>query len=72
VPSSERARSQKADRAGDPQAPGRDPGIELRVGLGGPIYVALLGNDDAAMQRVIEDFKRKVRDSAALPTSKSR
>jgi hydrophobic/amphiphilic exporter-1 (mainly G- bacteria), HAE1 family len=36
------------------------PGIDLRVGFNPAIYVALLGNDDAEMQRVIDDFKAKV------------
>ena len=36
------------------------PGIEMRVGFNPAIYVALLGNDDLEMQRVITDFKQKV------------
>jgi len=36
------------------------PGVELRVGFFPAIYVALLGNDDPEMQRVIADFKQKV------------
>src|SRR5258708_2218025 len=36
------------------------PGVELRVGFNPAIYVALLGNDDLEMQRVIGDFKQKV------------
>ena len=36
------------------------PGVELRVGFNPAIYVALLGNDDLEMQRVIADFKQKV------------
>jgi hydrophobe/amphiphile efflux-1 (HAE1) family protein len=36
------------------------PGVVLQVGWGGPIYVALLGNDDAAMTRVINDLKNRI------------
>ncbi|MEK7360983.1 MAG: efflux RND transporter permease subunit, partial [Pseudomonadota bacterium] len=36
------------------------PGVELRVGWGGPIYVALLGNNDADMRRVIDDLRQKI------------
>ena len=36
------------------------PGIEMKVGWGGPIYVALLGNNDAEMQRVIADLRQKI------------
>ena len=36
------------------------PGVELRVGWGGPIYVALLGNNDADMRRVIADLRQKI------------
>ncbi|MCX8115584.1 MAG: efflux RND transporter permease subunit, partial [Burkholderiaceae bacterium] len=36
------------------------PGVQLTVGFGGAIYVALLGNDDAAMNRVIDDFKQRI------------
>jgi len=60
VPRSDRQRSQKQLEQAIRKRLAAVPGIELRVGWGGPIYVALLGNDDAAMQRVIEDFKRKV------------
>jgi hydrophobic/amphiphilic exporter-1 (mainly G- bacteria), HAE1 family len=61
VPRSERQRTQKQLEQAFRKRLAAVPGIELRVGSwGGPIYVALLGNDDAAMQRVIEDFKRKV------------
>ena len=59
VPRSERKRSQKQLEQAIRKRLAAIPGIELRVGYG-PIYVALLGNDDAAMQRVIEDFKRRV------------
>jgi hydrophobic/amphiphilic exporter-1 (mainly G- bacteria), HAE1 family len=36
------------------------PGVVMQVGWGGPIYVALLGNDDAAMTRVINEFKKRL------------
>jgi len=36
------------------------PGVQLTVGFGGAIYVALLGNDQEAMNRVIADFRNKV------------
>jgi multidrug efflux pump subunit AcrB len=36
------------------------PGVQLTVGFGGAIYVALLGNDEAEMNRVIEDFKSRI------------
>ncbi len=60
VPRSERARSQKKLEQAIRRRVASVPGIELRVGWGGPIYVALLGNDDAEMQRVIGEVKQKV------------
>jgi hydrophobic/amphiphilic exporter-1 (mainly G- bacteria), HAE1 family len=60
VPRSDRPRTQKELEQAIRKRLAAVPGIELRVGWGGPIYVALLGNDDAAMQRVIEDFRRRV------------
>jgi multidrug efflux pump subunit AcrB len=60
VPRNERSRSQKQLEMAIRKRLEAVPGIELRVGWGGPIYVALLGNDDAAMQRVIDDFRKKV------------
>jgi len=60
VPRSERALSQKRLEQAIRKRLAAVPGVEMRVGWGGPIYVALLGNDDAEMQRVIEDLKRKV------------
>jgi multidrug efflux pump subunit AcrB len=60
VPRSDRSRTQKQLEMAIRKRLAAVPGIELRVGWGGPIYVALLGNDDAAMQRVIADFTKKV------------
>ena len=64
VPRSERKRSQKELEQAIRARLAAMPGIELRVGFNPQIYVALLGNDDAEMQRVIGDFKQKV---AAIP-----
>ncbi len=36
------------------------PGVDLKVGWNTPIYVALLGNNDGEMNRVISDLKGKV------------
>ncbi|HTM62603.1 MAG TPA: efflux RND transporter permease subunit [Burkholderiales bacterium] len=36
------------------------PGVQLSVGFQPAIYVALLGNDDLEMQRVIGDFRQKI------------
>jgi multidrug efflux pump subunit AcrB len=36
------------------------PGVELKVGWNTPIYVALLGNNESEMNRVIADLKTKV------------
>src|SRR4051812_45329557 len=60
VPRSERKRSQKDLEQAIRNRLAAMPGVELRVGWNPPIYVALLGNDDAEMQRVIGDFKQKV------------
>jgi multidrug efflux pump subunit AcrB len=60
VPRDERARSQKQVEEAIRARVARIPGVEMRVGWGGPIYVALLGNKDAEMNRVIADFKTKV------------
>jgi hydrophobic/amphiphilic exporter-1 (mainly G- bacteria), HAE1 family len=64
VPRSERQLSQKELEEAIRKKLAAMPGIELRVGFNPAIYVALLGNDDAEMQRVIADFKQKV---AAIP-----
>ena len=36
------------------------PGVQLSVGFQPAIYVALLGNDDVEMQRVIAEFRQKI------------
>jgi HAE1 family hydrophobic/amphiphilic exporter-1 len=60
VPRSARARSQKQLEQAIRRRLASIPGVETRVGWGGPIYVALLGNNDADMRRVIADVKQKV------------
>ncbi|HVG03691.1 MAG TPA: efflux RND transporter permease subunit [Burkholderiaceae bacterium] len=60
VPRSERDRSQKKLEQAIRQRLAAIPGIEMKVGWGGPIYVALLGNNDAEMQRVITDLRQKI------------
>src|SRR5204863_8509645 len=60
VPRSDRARSQKELEQAIRSRLAAMPGVELRVGWNPSIYVALLGNDDAEMQRVMDDFKQKV------------
>ncbi|OFZ99957.1 MAG: nodulation protein NolG [Betaproteobacteria bacterium RIFCSPLOWO2_02_67_12] len=60
TPRSERALSQKQLEQAIRRRLASVPGVETRVGWGGPIYVALLGNNDAEMQRVIADVRQKV------------
>jgi hydrophobe/amphiphile efflux-1 (HAE1) family protein len=60
VPRSERALSQKKLEQAIRRRVAGVPGVELRVGWGGPIYIALLGNNDADMRRVIDDLRQKV------------
>jgi hydrophobic/amphiphilic exporter-1 (mainly G- bacteria), HAE1 family len=60
VPRSERVISQKELERQIRKRLAAMPGIEMRVGFNPAIYVALLGNDDREMQRVIADFKQKV------------
>ncbi len=60
VPRSERKLSQKKLEQAIRQRLAAIPGIEMKVGWGGPIYVALLGNNDAEMQRVIADLRQKI------------
>jgi HAE1 family hydrophobic/amphiphilic exporter-1 len=60
VPRSERTASQKEIENRIRKKLAAMPGVELRVGFNPAIYVALLGNDDLEMQRVIADFKQKV------------
>jgi multidrug efflux pump subunit AcrB len=60
VPRSARSRSQKELEQAIRVRLASMPGVEMRVGWNPSIYVALLGNDDAEMQRVMDDFKQKV------------
>jgi multidrug efflux pump subunit AcrB len=60
VPRNGRDRSQKKLEEAIRASVASVPGVVMQVGWGGPIYVALLGNDDAAMARVINDFKGKM------------
>ncbi|MDP2640538.1 MAG: efflux RND transporter permease subunit, partial [Betaproteobacteria bacterium] len=60
VPRSERTLSQKQLEQAIRKRVEGVPGVELRVGWGGPIYVALLGNNDAEMRRVIADLRQKI------------
>ncbi len=60
TPRDSRKRSQKELEKAIRERVAGIPGVDLRVGWGGPIYVALLGNDDPAMRKVMEDLKGKV------------
>jgi len=60
VPRSQRDRSQKQLEQAIRQKLAAIPGVEMKVGWGGPIYVALLGNNDAEMQRVITDLRQRI------------
>ena len=60
VPRSERSRSQKQLEQAVRERIARIPGVDMRVGWGGPIYVALLGNNDAEMARVMRDVKEQI------------
>ncbi|HEU0200591.1 MAG TPA: efflux RND transporter permease subunit [Burkholderiaceae bacterium] len=60
VPRSERDRSQKEIEAAIRRRVAGIPGAELKVGFDPPIYVALLGNDEPAMNRLINDLKEKI------------
>ncbi len=60
VPRAERSRPQKKIEEEIRKQVAGIPGVQLTVGFGGAIYVALLGNDQEAMNRVIADFKQKV------------
>jgi len=60
VPRAERSRSQKKLEEEIRKRVAGIPGVQLTVGFGGAIYVALLGNDQDAMNRVMADFKTKV------------
>jgi hydrophobe/amphiphile efflux-1 (HAE1) family protein len=57
VPRNQRDQSQKKLEESIRARVASVPGVVMQVGWGGPIYVALLGNDDAAMTRVINDLK---------------
>jgi multidrug efflux pump subunit AcrB len=58
---SERALSQKEFEAKAREAIERIAGIELSVGWGKPIYVAILGNDSEQLARIAEDFAAKLK-----------
>jgi len=60
VPRAQRERSQKQVEEAIRKQVAGIPGVQLTVGFGGSIYVALLGNDQEAMNRVIADFRSKV------------
>lgn len=60
VPRDERSRTQKQIEQAIRERVARIPGVEMTVGWNRPIYVALLGNNDAEMNRVIADLKSKV------------
>ena len=60
VPRGERSRTQKQLEQAVRERIARIPGVDLRVGWGGPIYVALLGNNDAEMARVMRDVKEQI------------
>jgi hydrophobe/amphiphile efflux-1 (HAE1) family protein len=72
VPRPERSRSQKDVEQAIRDRVARIPGVELKVGWNQPIYVALLGNNDAEMQRVIAELKtqvQKIRGITDIETS---
>ncbi|HOX89368.1 MAG TPA: efflux RND transporter permease subunit [Burkholderiaceae bacterium] len=60
APRSERRRDQKAVEKAVRARVAAIPGVELSVGWNRPIYVALLGNNDAEMNRVIAELKERV------------
>jgi HAE1 family hydrophobic/amphiphilic exporter-1 len=60
VPRGQRTRSQKQIEEAIRQRVAGIPGVQLTVGFQGAIYVALLGNNDAQMRRVMADFRNKV------------
>jgi HAE1 family hydrophobic/amphiphilic exporter-1 len=60
VPRSQRNRSQRKLEEEIRKRVASIPGVDLKVGSFTPIYVALLGSDDAEMNRVITDLKSKV------------
>ena len=60
LPRSERSRSQRQLEEAIRARVASIPGVDLKVGWNTPIYVALLGNNDSEMNRVIADLKTKV------------
>jgi hydrophobe/amphiphile efflux-1 (HAE1) family protein len=60
TPRGERKRDQKAVERAVRERVAAIPGVELSVGWNRPIYVALLGNNDAEMNRVIAELKERV------------
>jgi hydrophobe/amphiphile efflux-1 (HAE1) family protein len=60
VPRSERRRTQRQLEEAIRKRVVTIPGVDLKVGWNTPIYVALLGNNDSEMNRVIADLKGKV------------
>jgi len=60
APRKERKRSQQQIEQEIRKRVAAIPGVEMKVGWNTPIYVALLGNNDAEMNRVIADLKTKV------------
>jgi hypothetical protein len=62
VPRSQRNRSQRKLEEEIRKRVASIPGVELKIGWNMPIYVALLGNNDPEMNRVIADLKSKVQN----------
>ncbi len=60
LPRDQRKRSQKDLEQAIRKRVAVIPGVELKVGWNTPIYVALLGNNESEMNRVIADLKTKV------------
>ncbi|MBH9575659.1 efflux RND transporter permease subunit [Inhella proteolytica] len=57
----ERKRSQKEFEAAARKAIEQVAGVELSVGFGKPIYVAILGNDSDQLAKIAEEFATKLR-----------
>jgi hydrophobe/amphiphile efflux-1 (HAE1) family protein len=60
LPRSARSRSQRQLEEAIRARVASIPGVDLKVGWNTPIYVALLGNNDSEMNRVIADLKTRV------------
>jgi hydrophobe/amphiphile efflux-1 (HAE1) family protein len=60
TPRTERDRAQKKIEEAIRKEVAGIPGVQMVVGFGPPIYVALLGNDQEAMNRVMAEFKDRV------------